>query len=46
MTYSLTLLLTLLAEIIFFFLPTSLKRKWLKKFGSIPPKKTLKCGVN
>ena len=39
MTYSLTLLLTLLAEVIFFFLPFPLKRKWKEKFGHIPPKK-------
>jgi len=43
MTYFLALILMILAEIIYFFLPTSLKRKWLKKFGSVPPKKTLKC---
>jgi len=39
MTYSLTLLLTLLAEVIFFFLPFPLKRKWKEKFGHIPPEK-------
>jgi len=39
MTYFLASILTLLAEIIFFFLPFPLKRKWKEKFGPIPPKK-------